>query len=139
MTTLAEMGFDGLQVGMKFKHPEHGEQIILDLGRSQLGPAIQFHNSQVYNGQIPQLGEDESEINIFQRIAQNTFPYGAEKWEYLGMVEPEQVKAHGWGWFHVNCPHCNSVQPLLAPARPAGQRQCRNCGMVFNRPAEPVT
>ena len=77
MTTLAEMQFEELWAGMKFRHPQHGEQVILDLGRGQLGPIIRFHDCSMYNGQIPQL-ETEGEISVFQLLAENTFPYGAE-------------------------------------------------------------
>ena len=127
MTTLADMQFDDLQAGMKFKHSEHGEQIILDLGRNRLGSVIQFHNSPVYNGLPPQLAE-EGGLNIFQAIAQNTFPYGAEKWEYLGMVEPEEVAAYGWRWLDIPCAHCGFVHRLLASAEPPEHKRCRKCG-----------
>jgi len=138
MTTLADMAFETLEAGMKFRHAEHGEQVILDLGRGQLGPVIRFHSCPVYNGQIPQAGAEQGEISIFQLIAQNTFPYGAKQWEYLGMVEPEEIGACGWQWFQVDCPHCAFVHRFLAPARPEGARQCRACGMVFIRPAQPT-
>ena len=138
MTTLADARFDNLQAGMKFKHPEHGEQIILDLGQGPLGPAIQFHNSEMYSGEMPKMGEEEGEGNIFQAIARRTYPYGAEDWEYLGMVGPEEVVAHGWQWFQVACPHCGFVHRLLASGPSYGQRQCRACGMGFDRPTEPV-
>jgi hypothetical protein len=132
------MRFEKLQPGMKFKHPEHGEQIIVDIGRGQLGPVIRFHNSQVYDGQMPQLREGEEEISIFQKIAHNTYPHGAEKWEYLGTVVQEEIAARGWQWFQMECPHCGYAHRLLFADPPAGARQCRSCGMSFSRPAQPV-
>jgi len=139
MTTLADMPFDDLQAGMKFKHPEHGEQIVLDLGQGPLGPAIRFHDSEVYNGEMPRLGEEEGEETIFEFIARRTYSHGAEDWEYLGMVAPEEVAAHGWQWLQTACPHCGFVHRLLASGSSSGARQCRACGMVFYRPLEPVT
>lgn len=138
MTTLADLQFDELQAGMKFKHPEHGEQVVLDLGRGQLGRAIHFHNSDVYSGQMPELGARESEDTIFEAIASKIYPHGAEDWEYLGMVTPEEVAVHGWQWLQTTCPHCGFVHRLLASGPPPGGRQCRGCGMVFYRPAEPA-
>ncbi len=135
MTTLADMQFDDLQTGMKFRHPEHGEQVILDLGRNRLGPVIQFHNSPVYNGQPPQLTEEDGELNIFQAIAQNTFPHGAEKWEYLGLIEPEEVSAHGWQWLQIPCPHCGLVHRLLAPGEAPEHKRCRKCGWHPSTPS----
>ena len=138
MTTLADIQFDDLQVGTKFKHPEHGEQIVLELGRGQLGPAICFHNTRVYNGEMPKLGEEEVKGNIFEVIARRTYPNGADEWEYLGMVAPEEVTAHGWQWLQTTCPHCGFVQRLLASRPSSGSRQCRACGLVFYRPTEPL-
>lgn len=137
MTTLAEMPFKALRAGMRFRHPEHGEQVILDLGQGTFGPAIWFHDSDMYSGQLPQMDLDE-EGDIFQAIAQSTFPYGAEDWEYLGMVNPEQVAEYGWQWFQAACPHCGFAHRLLAKTTPPNQRRCLACGMVFVRPAEPV-
>jgi hypothetical protein len=138
MTTLADMQFEDLEPGMKFRHPEHGDQVILDLGRGKLGPAIRFDSCAVYSGEIPQLGEEEGEVSIFQLIAQNTYPHGADQWEYLGKVEPEDVTGCGWHWFEVGCPHCGFVHRWLSSDQPEGARTCRSCGMVFIRPAEPV-
>lgn len=138
MTTLEEMQFEGLKAGMKFRHPEHGEQVILDLGRGQLGPIIRFHNCTMYDGQMPQLGEEEGEISVFQLIAQNTYPHGADQWEYEGEASPEKVAACGWRWFEVGCPHCGFCHQSLAPEPAAEPRQCRACGMVFSSPAQEV-
>ena len=138
MATLADMSFEALQAGMKFKHPEHGEQIILDLGHGPLGPAIQFHNSQMYSGQMPKMS-DEEEGDIFEAMARSTYPYGAEQWEYLGPISLEEIATHGWQWFQVACPHCGFAHRLLAAQALSGQRRCRACGMVFDRPTQPVT
>lgn len=138
MSTLADIQFEELRAGMKFRHPEHGEQVILDLGRGQLGPTIRFHDCSMYDGQIPQLGEEEGETSVFQLIAQHTFPHGAEQWECLGEVSPEEIAARGWRWFGVGCPHCGFSHRFLAPDPIAEPRQCRACGMVFSRPAEVV-
>ena len=135
MTTLADMPFEALHAGIKFKHPEHGEQIIVDLGHGPVGPAIRFHNSDIYSGQMPKMSDDE-EGDIFQAMARNTFPYGAEQWEYMGPVSQEEIAAHSWQWFQVLCPHCGFAHRLLAPTIPSGQRRCRACGMVFDRPAQ---
>ena len=137
MTTLVDMPFETLQAGMKFKHPEHGEQVILDFGHGPVGPAIQFHNSKVYGGQMPKMSDDE-EGDIFQAMAHSTFPYGAEQWEYVGPVSQEEIAAHGWQWFQVACPHCGFTHRLLTSVAPSGQRRCRACGMVFDRPAQPA-
>lgn len=136
MTTLAEMEFKALQVGMKFYHPDHGDQVVLDLSRGQLGPIIRFHNCSIYDGQIPQMDEVEQGLSVFQLIAQNTFPYGAEQWEFRGEVDAEQVAACGWRWFEVSCPHCGFGHRLLASDPTAESRPCRACGMVFSRPAQ---
>lgn len=138
MTTLADMPFVDLLPGMRFRHPDHGEQVMLDLGRGQLGPAIRFHNCRIYCGELPDLGEEEHEVSVFEVIAQSTFPYGAENWEYLGMIEPAEVTMCGWQWFEVQCPHCGHLHRLLSDAQPSGQRPCRECGMVFSRPAQPA-
>ena len=61
-----------------------GTRVILDLSRGQLGPIIRFHNCSIYDGQIPQIDEADQELSVFQLIAQNTFPHGAEQWEYQG-------------------------------------------------------
>lgn len=138
MSTLVEMSFHSLQAGMKFKHAKHGEQIIMDLGQGLFGPAIHFHNSDMYSGQMPTIGEEEGDVDIFQAIAQSTYPYGAEEWKYIGTASPEEVAAHGWQWWQVACPHCGFVHHILASAPPSEQRRCRDCGMVFNRPADPL-
>jgi len=137
VTTLADMPYETLQAGIKFKHPEHGEQIILDLRHGPVGPAIRFHNSDIYSGQMPKMSDDE-EGDIFQVMARNTWPYGAEQWEYIGPVSQDEIAAHGWQWFQVLCPHCGFAHRLLAPTDPSGQRPCRACGMVFDRPAHPA-
>ena len=145
MTTLADMPFETLQAGMKFRHPEHGEQIILDLGHGLVGPAIWFHNSEMYSGQMPKLSldpgqeGDEEEGDIFQAIARSTYPYGAEQWEYLGQASAQVLAAHGWQWLQVGCPHCGFVHRLLAARALSGQRRCRACGMVFDRPTQPLS
>ena len=138
MITLADMQFEELRPGMKFQHPDHGEQIVLDLGWGQLGRTIKFHNCHMYSGEIPQLEEDADEVSIFEVIAQNTFPYGAENWEYLGMATREEIVACGLEWFQVECPHCGYQHRLLCKDQPSGQRQCRQCGMVFSRPAQSI-
>jgi len=138
MTTLADMPFEDLLPGMKFRHPDHGEQIVLDLGRGQLGPAIKFDNCPIYSGELPQLDDEEQEGSIFEVMAQHSFPYGAENWEYLGVIEPERVATCGWQWFEVQCPHCGHLHRQLSAGQPSGQRQCRECGMVFSRPAQPA-
>ncbi len=137
MTTLADMPFEELRAGMKFRHPEHGEQIILDLGRGPLGPEIAFHDSEIYSGRMPRMGEEEGEVDIYQLIARATYPHGAADWEYLGLASPDELAAHGWQWFHVDCPHCGFVHRLLAPAAAARQRRCQACGMVFERSTRP--
>jgi len=137
VTTLADMPYETLQAGIKFKHPEHGEQIILDLRHGPVGPAIRFHNSDIYSGQMPKMSDDE-EGDIFQVMARNTYPYGADQWEYIGPVSQEEIAAHGWQWFQVLCPHCGFAHRLLAPTVPSGQRPCRACGMVFDRPVQPA-
>ena len=142
MTTLADMPFEILQPGMKFRHPEHGEQIILDFGHGLVGPAIWFHNSEIYNGQMPKMSldpgqEGEEEGDIFQAIARSTYPHGAEQWEFLGQANSQELAAHGWQWLQVSCPHCGFVHRLLAAKITSGQRRCRACGMVFDRPTQP--
>jgi len=138
MVTLADTPFEELRAGMTFEHAHYGEQIILRLGRGQLGPAIHFHNTDWYSGAMPQLGEQEGEGPIFERIASRTYPRGAEEWEYLGMVSAEEVKAYGWQWFRVACPHCGSVIYTLASSTPSGGQHCRGCGMVVQRAPEPA-
>ena len=138
MVTLAKMPFQELRAGMKFQHPEHGDQVILDLGRGQLGPTIRFHNCSVYDGRMPELGDGGGETSVFHLIAQNTFPHGAEAWDYLGEVTPEEVAGSGWRWFEVICPHCGFGHRFLASEPTAESRQCRTCGMVFRRPAGEV-
>lgn len=127
MTRLADMQFDDLQTGMKFSHAEHGEQIIVNLGRNRLGPVIQFHDCSVYDGRPPDLGEDEN-ANIFEAIAQNTFPRGTESWDYAGMIKPDEVASHDWQWLEVPCAHCGYVHRQLAPGEPLEHLRCRKCG-----------
>ena len=138
MTTLADIQFDDLEAGFKFKHPEHGEQIILDLGRGQLGLAIYFHDTRVYNGNMPKLGEKEVEGNIFEVIARRTYPNGAQDWQRLGMATLEEIVAHGWQWLETTCPHCGFIHRLLGAGPSSGSRQCRACGIIFYRPTEPA-
>jgi len=138
MATLAEMPLETLQAGMKFRHPQYGEQIILDFGYGLFGPAIFFHNCEVYSGQMPAMAESEEEGDIFQAAARNTYPYGAADWEYLGTVSLEEITVHGWQWFQVACPHCGFVHRLLAAAPSSAQRRCRACGMIFQRTTQPV-
>jgi len=136
MTTLADIPFNDLQAGMKFKHPQHGEQIILELGRGQLGLVIRFHDSPMYDGVLPRMGEEEYETDIYQLVAQKTYPYGARDWEYAGEASTEEIAARHWQWFRVACPHCGRGHRLLAADPPAGSRCCIDCGMVFYRPVE---
>jgi hypothetical protein len=148
MTTLSDIGFEHLQAGIKFRHAVHGEQIVLDLSRGLLGPAIRFHNCTVYDGEMPrpdELGdsgargrESEDGGSIFEAIAAKTYPSGAEQWEYLGTLSADDVAAHGWFWFHVDCPHCGLVHRLLAVTSSTEPRRCRACGMAFTRPTQPV-
>jgi hypothetical protein len=138
MTTLAEMRFEDLQAGMQFGHALHGEQIILDLSRGLLGPAIHFHNSTVYDGEMPPPGEAEGGTSIFEAIAAKTFPYGAEGWEYRGTLAADELAAQGWHWYHVGCPHCGFVHRLLAVAPSETARRCCACGMAFVRLAQPA-
>lgn len=137
VTKLSEMPFKSIKAGMRFFHPVHGEQIILDLDRSSFGPVIKFHNCDIYSGKMPETSDEEADI--FQLLAKNTFPCGADEWEYLGMVTHEEVTAHGWHWYEVTCPHCGSTQQLIAPRLSANQRQCLVCGMVHSRPAQSST
>jgi len=138
MVTLADMGFDGLQAGMKFRHSVHGEQIVLDLYRNQLGPVVRLHDSHIYGGQLPQMTEQEQGLSMFQLMAKSTFPHGAQDWEYLGTVGQEEIAAHGWHWFEVTCPQCGFAHRLLAVEAPSEQRRCRACGMKFDRDAQPA-
>jgi hypothetical protein len=135
--TLADLDYYDLRAGMKFKHPHYGEQVILSLGRGELGRAVHFHNTDCYNGAMPQLGEIEGEETVFERIASKTYPNGAVDWEYLGMITPAEIESRGWQWFRVECPHCASTQYLLASSIPSGGQYCRGCGMVVQRPPEP--
>ena len=128
MSTLADMEFKQLQAGMKFRHPLHGEQVILDLGRNRLGPVIQFHNSPVYGGKPDQLASEDEELNIFEAIAQNTFPAGAEDWEYLGLVEVDEIESNGWDWLAIPCPHCGFIHKRLTTDEPLEHKRCRECG-----------
>jgi hypothetical protein len=132
MTTLAEIPFKELLAGMIFKHPKHGEQIILDLGRNNFGPIIKFHNCEIYSGKLPETTDDE--IDIFEILARTTYPSGTEDWEYLRLVPLEQIYEHGWQWFEVACPHCTAVHRLIASTPPYNQTQCLVCGMVHSRP-----
>jgi len=132
MTRLSEIPFKSLQVGMIFKHPQHGEQIILDLDRNSFGPVIKFHNSDLYSGKLPVMMEEDSDI--FQELAKTIFPCGAEEWEYSGMITPEQLSFLGWLWYEVTCPHCGSIYKLIATEPPSSQRQCLTCGMVHRSP-----
>lgn len=138
MATLAEMPFEELRAGMRFRHPEHGHQVILDLDRGQLGPIIRFHNCSMYGGHMPQPADGEGETSLFQLIAHSTFPHGAEQWQYMGESSPEDVAIHGWQWFEVACPHCGFNHRFLAPEPAAKHRRCRACGMLFDRPAQKV-
>jgi len=128
LKTLADMTFEDLQAGMMFSHRKHGEQVILDLGRNKLGPVIEFHNCSIYNGKPPLLDEEDEEQNIFQAIAQNTFPYGAEGWEFLGLIEDDDVAVREWRWLDEPCPHCGYVHRLLIPDTRPEHKRCRKCG-----------
>jgi hypothetical protein len=123
---------------MKFRHPEHGEQIILDLAHGLVGPAI-GSNSEMYSDQMPKMTRTFARGRRRRRRhlssdARSTYPYGAEQWEYLGLASAQELAAHGWQWFQVGCPHCGFVHRMLAAQAPSGQRRCRACGMVFDRP-----
>ena len=131
MTKLSEMPFKSIQAGMKFSHPQYGEQIILDLDRNNFGPVIKFHNCDIYSGKLLEITEEE---DIFQFLAKTTFPCGAEEWEYMGMITSETIASHGWHWFEVACPHCGSIHRLIALKPSPGQRQCLVCGMIHSRP-----
>jgi predicted RNA-binding Zn-ribbon protein involved in translation (DUF1610 family) len=135
VTKLSEMPFKSLQAGMKFCHPQYGEQIIMDLDRNSYGPVIKFHGCDVYSGKLPEISDEEEDI--FQILAKTTFPCGAEDWEYQAMATPEQITAHGWQWFEIRCPHCGSVHRFLAQKSSSTQRQCLVCGMTHNRPSQP--
>ncbi len=132
MTNLAEIPFKNLQAGMIFRHLEYGEQIILDLDRSNFGPVIKFNNCDIFSGKLPETGDEE--IDIFETLAKTTYPSGAEDWEYLNMVTSGQMSDHGWQWFEVACPHCNAIHRLIASEPTSNQRQCLACGMVHGRP-----
>jgi hypothetical protein len=84
---------------------------------------------------MPETTDEEEDI--FQLLAKSTFPCGAEQWEYVGMVTPEQMASHDWQWFEVACPHCGSLHHLIAGKAFYGQRQCLVCGMVYSRPLQP--
>jgi hypothetical protein len=113
MIYLADMEHKSLQVGMKFRHPVHGEQIIIDLSIGQFGPIIRFHNCKIY-------------------------PFGADEWEYLGIASKNEIEGHDWGWWQVVCPHCGFVHYLLSSAPNQSLRNCRECGMTFNRLSEKI-
>jgi hypothetical protein len=135
LTKLSEIPFRSIKVGMQFNHSHHGEQIILDIDRNNYGPVIKFHNCDIYSGRMPEIINEEE--NIFQLLAKSTYPSGAEQWEYLGMVTPEQMASHDWQWFEVACPHCGSLHHQIASKPLPGHRQCLVCGMVNSRPVQP--
>ena len=138
MTRLSEMKFESLEAGMKFKHPDYGEQVILDLSLGQFGPVILFDNCKIYSGELPKFGEEEGEVDIFQAMASRIYPNGAEQWEYLGAARGDEIETHGWEWRQVNCPHCGFAHRFLYPSPKEGSRNCRECGMVFSRPSEKI-
>lgn len=138
MIYLADMEHKSLQVGMKFRHPAHGEQIIIDLSIGQFGPIIRFHNCKIYSGELPNFGEEEGELDIFQIIASQIYPFGADEWEYLGIASKNEIEGHDWGWWQVVCPHCGFVHYLLSSAPNQSLRNCRECGMTFNRLSEKI-
>jgi len=135
MTKLSEMPFRSIKAGMRFTHPQYGEQIILDLDRNNFGPVIKFHNCDLYSGKIPEISDEETDI--FQLLAKGTYPCGADEWEYSGVVTAESMAANGWHWFEVICPHCGSPHNIIAPKVLLSQRQCLVCGMVHTRPVQP--
>jgi hypothetical protein len=135
VTKLSEMPFKSIKAGMKFFHSRYGEQIIFDIDRNNFGPLIKFHNCDVFSGKMPEFNDEEEDI--FQLLAKSTFPSGAEQWEYVGMVTPEQMASHDWQWFEVACPHCGCLHHLIASKVFPGQRQCLVCGMVHSRPVQP--
>lgn len=133
MTTLADLQFKDLMVGMKFKHSKHGEQIVLDLDRGLLGPTIRFHNCSIYSGEMPRLREEGGDVSVFQLVIETTYPYGAEEWLYQGMAGDDEIAAWGLRRFELRCPHCGFAHLLLTLQVPAVSRQCRECGMAFTR------
>ena len=136
MMHLSDIKFEDLDVGMKFKHPEYGEQTILDLSIGQFGSIILFNNCKIYSGDLPIFEEEEGEIDIFQAIASQIYPYGADQWEYLGMSGREEIEKNGWEWWQVVCPHCGFTHRLLWQAVKESMRNCRGCGMSFSRISE---
>jgi hypothetical protein len=138
MVFLADFKDESLQAGMKFKHPDYGEQIILDLTRGQFGLVIQFHNCKIYSGELPKFGEEEGELDIFQALASQIYPYGADQWEYLGMASQNEIEKHGWRWWQVTCPHCGFVYRLLSSEAKYNLRNCQACGMTFSRSSEMI-
>jgi hypothetical protein len=134
MATLADFAFDRLKAGMRFSHPQHGEQVILDLGRSALGPTIQFDNCPVYNGEMPalSLGEStEDAEDIFHLLSKTTYPAGAEAWRYLGELTDLEVVDRGWRWYAMACPHCGSTHRYLGAGPRPRTRACLSCGMSY--------
>jgi hypothetical protein len=138
MIYLADMEYKSLQAGMKFRHSEYGEQIIIDLSIGQFGPIIRFHHCKTYSGELPNFGEEEGELDIFQTMASQIYPFGADQWEYLGIASASEIEDHGWEWWQVVCPHCGFVHHLLSSAPNESRRNCRECGMTFNRVSQKI-
>jgi len=134
LTKLSEIPFRSIKAGMQFNHSQYGEQIVLDLDRNNFGPLIKFHNCDVFSGKMPEITDEEEDI--FQLLAKSTFPSGADQWEYMGNVTPEQMASHDWQWFEVTCPHCGSLHHLIASKASPRQRQCLVCGMIHSRPLQ---
>jgi hypothetical protein len=138
MTTLAEIPFEQLKAGMRFLHPVHGEQIILELSRGALALSIHFHDCDVYSGRMPDPGtgeEDGDGVSLFEELASTTYPAGAGDWVFTGKLTADEALQHGWRGYFVDCPHCDYRHVLLAEEPPTGGRACLGCGMVFIRPA----
>jgi hypothetical protein len=135
MTTLGEIPFDQLKPGMKFRHPEHDVQIILDLGLNKMGRMIWFHNCEIYNGQLPKLST-EDEGDIYEAIAHKTYPFGAEEWVFIGTIGEDELRDHQWRRLRVKCPHCSHMHEFIAKAPSYDRRRCIACGLEFDRQAE---
>ena len=116
MLSLADFAFEQLKAGMRFSHARYGDQVILDLGRSSLGPTVQFDSCPVYNGEMPSVpaGQPAEEgEDIFHLLSRHTYPAGAEEWKYLGSMTDREVLERGWQWHTVSCPHCGSLHRHL--------------------------
>lgn len=63
MTTLVDKGFDDLQAGIKFKHPEHGEHIIAAMASDPEGVhrLIDYTTQSSWRNHLLSLADAESE------------------------------------------------------------------------------